>query len=315
MRPLRRPSGVELGAIAASLLPWTWYLVRNRDPRLDVVALGWPLFGVAISALCWGVTVLGRRWTSAAVALSWTMCTLAVVVAPWRPHDPGPVRASGRVRIAAANVLGDHTYPPGVLRQVDAQHPDVLVVSELSGNARPTYAAAFPFVITEPVDQEQSVGVFSRYRLHDLGLPPALRSQRGHRVRVDAPGGPFVLYALHLQKPGPNPSSVEVGFRTHKHLIDAVVRSVRAETLPVVVAGDLNLVDRSSGYRELTDVLDDAMHAGWVGPTSLKRSTKPLLARIDHIFEPPSWCADDAHTFTIRGSDHRGVVTTIGPCR
>jgi endonuclease/exonuclease/phosphatase (EEP) superfamily protein YafD len=39
------------------------------------------------------------------------------------------------------------------------------------------------------------------------------------------------------------------------------------------------------------------------------------LARIDHIFEPSSWCSDDAHTFTITGSDHRGIATTIGPCR
>jgi endonuclease/exonuclease/phosphatase (EEP) superfamily protein YafD len=310
---IRRPSGVETAAVALALLPWSWYLVRNLDARLDILALAWPVFGVAISVVCWVVAALGRRWRTIVVAASWTRCTLAVVVGPWRPLDTGSVRASGRVRIIAANLFGDHTYAPGLLPKLEDQHPDVLVLSELRPEPSAFYGGSFRYSDAE-IDRDNDVGVFSRFPLRDLGLPPALQSQRGRRVRVDGPDGPFILYAMHLQKPGPSPSKVEVGFRTHKRLIDAIVRSVRAETLPVVVAGDLNLVDRSTGYRAMTNVLDDGMRAGWVGPTSRKSTTKPLLARIDHIFEPSSWCSDDAHTFTMRGSDHRGVVTTIGPC-
>lgn len=107
----------------------------------------------------------------------------------------------------------------------------------------------------------------------------------------------------------------DLGFRTHRRLVDALADAVVSEDLPVVVAGDLNLVDRTGGYRAITDVLDDGLRSGWVGPTSLKRQTKLLLARIDHVFIPPRWCAADGKTFTMRGSDHRGVVTTIGPCR
>ena len=298
-----------------ALLPWSWYLVRDLNGRLDIVALAWPVFGVVLAALSWLAAALVRRWTMVAIAVSWTLCTFAVVVGPWRPLDTGSVRADGRLRVVAANVLGSRSYPPGVVRQLDAQHPDLLVVSELPFNATSIYGQSFRYQVATRHDGHQDVGVFSRYPLHDLGLPPALRGQRGRRIEVDGPTGPFILYAMHLQKPGPNPSYVEVGFRTHRRIIDAIVRSVRAETLPVVVAGDLNLVDRTSGYRALTRVLDDGMRAGWVGPTSLKRSTKLLLARIDHIFEPSSWCSDSAHTFTISGSDHRGVTTIIGPCR
>jgi endonuclease/exonuclease/phosphatase (EEP) superfamily protein YafD len=150
--------------------------------------------------------------------------------------------------------------------------------------------------------------------MRDLGLPDGLRDQRGQRVEIDGPEGPFVLYAMHLQKPGISPSSVEIGFRSHRRLVDRLVDAVQAETLPVVVAGDLNLGDRTSGYRALTDVLDDGMRAGWTGPTSLRRTTRLLLARIDHVFAPETWCAEDSRTFTMRGSDHRGVATTIGPC-
>lgn len=311
---VRRPTRAEITAVVLALLPWSWYVVRDWNARLDIVALAWPVFGVVLSVLWWLLALVARRWTSVAIAVSWSLCTLAVVVGPWRPLDTGSVRADGAVHVVAANVLGGQSYPPGIVPQLTRQRPDLLVVSEMPFGAAQIYGATFRYMVVTR-QEDQDVGVFSRYRLHDLGLPPALLGQRGRRLQVDGPDGPFILYAMHLQKPGPTPSSVEVGFRTHRRIIDAIVRSVRAETLPVVVAGDLNLVDRTSGYRALTNVLDDGTRAGWVGPTSMKRSTKLLLARIDHIFEPSSWCSDDAHTFRINGSDHRGVATTIGPCR
>lgn len=314
MPPVRRPSRAEVVAAVLALAPWSWYLARDLNARLDILAMAWPVFGVVISSFWWLSALVLRRWTTTAIAVSWSLCTLAVVVGPWRPLDTGSVRADGRVRIVTANVLGGQTFAPDNVGDIDAQRPDVLVITELTQQGKAIYGDAFRYSVAKP-DDDHDVGVFSRYPLRDLGLPSALAGQRGRRVEVDGPDGPFVLYAMHLQKPGPTPSSVEVGFRTHRRLVDAIVRSVRAERLPVVVAGDLNLIDRSSGYRALTRVLDDGMRAGWVGPTSLKRSTKPLLARIDHIFEPSSWCSDDALTFTINGSDHRGVATTIGPCR
>src|SRR4051812_24284384 len=108
--PLRRPSRAELVAAGLAALPWTWYLVRDLNARLDIVALAWPVLGV-VASLAWGLTaLLARRWTTTAIAMSWTICTLAVVVGPWRPLDTGSVRPDGRIRIVAANVLGGHTF-------------------------------------------------------------------------------------------------------------------------------------------------------------------------------------------------------------
>jgi endonuclease/exonuclease/phosphatase (EEP) superfamily protein YafD len=39
-----------------------------------------------------------------------------------------------------------------------------------------------------------------------------------------------------------------------------------------------------------------------------------LLLRIDHVFVPGDWCADDGGRFPLTGSDHRGVKVTVGPC-
>ena len=296
-------------------LPWTWYLVRDVDARLDAVALLWPVIGV-IAALCWtAVGLLTWDLRHAAVATSWLLAVVAVVIGPWRPLDTGhPVEA---FRVVAANVYGSHTYAPGIRPQLQAEHPDVLVISETSQESAPILGAGYRNAGRSRVrgrDELSDVSVFTDLPMTSGRLPASLRNQRGLRAVIQGPSGPFVLYALHLQKPGITPSSVEVGFRSHRRIIDLLVRAVRKETLPVVVAGDLNLADRTSGYRALTNVLDDGMRAGWVGPTSLKRQTRLLLARIDHIFVPDNWCSAASETFTLRGSDHRGVATTVGRC-
>jgi endonuclease/exonuclease/phosphatase (EEP) superfamily protein YafD len=101
----------------------------------------------------------------------------------------------------------------------------------------------------------------------------------------------------------------------HARTLSKFVDAIDAETGPVVVAGDLNLTDRGRGYRELTAHLDDAMRGIRGGRTEVKASYRPLLLDIDHILEPPAWCADGARRFHISGSDHRGVTARVGPCR
>lgn len=310
---LQRPTRAQWVAIVLGVLPWTWFLVRDLSGRMDILALAWPVFG---TIMAWGLLVLAFVFGSRRLlfaGLSWTACLLVVVVGAWRPLDTGSVRDGTAVRIAAVNVFGSHTHPPSIVRQLDAYDADVVVVSEVAPAAEAVYRDAFRHAVPSH-ERADDVAVYADLPMRDLGLPASLRDQRGRRVEVEGPDGPFVLYALHLQKPGTEVRSYEVGFRTHRRLIDRIVAAVRAERLPVVVAGDLNLADRTSGFRDLTGVLDDAMRADWVGPTSRKLATRLLLARIDHILMSPDWCSADSKTFTMRGSDHRGVVATVGRC-
>jgi endonuclease/exonuclease/phosphatase (EEP) superfamily protein YafD len=126
---------------------------------------------------------------------------------------------------------------------------------------------------------------------------------------------PFELWALHLPKPSLNTdrdSQARPG--AHGRTLDRIRHVIREASLPVVVAGDLNLVDRGRGYQMLTADLDDASRSAWGGPTA-KRSWLPLLfPRVDHILMPHGWCADRAARFDVTGSDHRGVRARLGPC-
>ncbi|MCU1501180.1 MAG: hypothetical protein JWM12_534, partial [Ilumatobacteraceae bacterium] len=84
---------------------------------------------------------------------------------------------------------------------------------------------------------------------------------------------------------------------------------------PVVIAGDLNLSDRTSGYRRLAAGRLDASRTGWADATFHGSTTWSLmLLRIDHIFVPSRWCAARASSFHLRGSDHDGVQASIGHC-
>ena len=304
---LRRPSLLEWCCLAVGLVPWTWYLVRNSTGRMDAIALVWPLIAAAmVIALLVAAAVVRRRALPLA-ALSWVLAFLSVVVLPWRPvGGPAPVES---MRIVAANTLVRNVQYDAVAADVLAQDPDVVVISEvtfaLDQRLRVRYAHRVFW---------RGVAAYSNLTLHSGELPAALADQRGVRVIVDAPAGPVVLYAMHLQKPGGKASSVEVGFRTHRRIVDHLALAADREQLPVIIAGDLNLSDRTTGYRKLTNVLDDAMRSRWAEPTSLRWSTRFLLARIDHILMPEQWCSTDSRVFHLTGSDHRGVAATVGPC-
>jgi len=300
-----------------AVVPWAWFVVRDVSPRADAVALLWPLLalGVVIVLLAVAATL---RWTGLLVAVaSWVVVSAVVVVLPWRPLG-GPAPRSGGIRVVAANTYGANRRPAAaVAADVLAQHPSLLVVSELSPRIDAALRRAFPHRavdLTSGRDHRADVGVYSDFPLARTGLPWGVPAEHGLRVVVEAPGQRLVLYAIHLQKPGVRPSSYEVGFRTHQKLVGRIADAVQAEKEPVLLAGDLNLADRTGGYRRLTGVLDDAMRGGWAGPTSHRATTRWLFARIDHIFMPEGWCSASSRTFAITGSDHRGVSTRLGPC-
>jgi len=299
----------------AAVSPWLWFVGRDLDGRLDAVALGLPVLVGAVAAALASAALVTRRLPPALAALSWLVVGVIAVVGPWRPI-PGGSPAVG-LRIVGANVLADRSGGR-VVDDILDERPDLVVVAELGDLVDARLRDAYPSAAVSPILPGQfvgDVGVYSRYPMDAGPLPGGLADQHGMRVVVDGPAGELVVYALHLAKPAFRPTApVEVGFRSHRRLVDRLRAAVRAEELPTVVVGDLNLVDRSSGYRALAGDLDDAMRAGWVGPTSHRFWTSPLLARVDHVFVPESWCAEDARTFSLTASDHRGVATTVGPC-
>ncbi len=287
---------------------WTWFIWRDWLGAVgDVVAI---LFVPVVLGLVCFAAGASIWWRPALiVAVSAALLGTVAIVGPWTPADSGPVTPDGSITVAGANIGPGDAEAADALLGLDA---DVLVVSELE---EPLHDALAPRYLYGQLETDDSkVAIYSRFAFRVLDRPSD--DLPGLRVEVAGPGGSFVLYALHVPRPWFRRSggAFQATIGEHRRLISLVASRARAETLPVVVIGDLNAPDRSSDYRVLRDRggLADAMRDGWTGPTSLLWA--PLLLRIDHVLVGGGWCGDGSKQFDIPLSDHRGVAAVVGPC-
>jgi endonuclease/exonuclease/phosphatase (EEP) superfamily protein YafD len=302
------------GVVAAvvALLPWTWFAVRDFTLVFDLVATGLPVIctlgalGIAVYAL-----VQKRRLLLIATA-SWFLAGGAAVFGPWRPEPvPPPVRG---LRVVSANVNSKNPTIDRAIADALAQHGDLVLLIE-AGKGRLTPPAEYPTVIRP---QYSSQVILSRFPARLLDKPAGWPNDfRAHRLEVDAPSGRIIVYLAHLKRPHLGPRRI-IHIRSQldgqRREREALLRSARAEEVPVVVAGDFNTSDRSRPYRRISSRFRDAMRARWAGPTYVGTVGRLFLLRIDHIFIPRDWCSTRPERFALHGSDHRGNAVDIGPC-
>lgn len=318
--------------------PWLWFLIRSLHPVMDYLAIALPVLillgviGFAIGGF------VGRNRVASLTAVSLVALFLVAVIAPMRPTDAAEPRDT--VRIATMN-LGLYWFSDNDAGFfVFEEEPDVLVGMELSESHHTEFESRFSFNEADilPLEQQQandealepegdtfrrnglpSVGVYSNYPITvlddpiedtiDGGLP-------GFRVRIDAPAGPMVLYALHIPRPFPGNGPYELSVSEHVEMVEAIAAAVAEESDPVIVAGDLNSIDRGQSYRALTAELNDGMRqSGWAVPTADRPLPWSLLfARLDHILVSDSLCTANGASRDTRYADHRPLVADVGPC-
>ena len=299
-------------AAAAVVLPWLWFAVRSLGFVSDLAATGLPvLYAAAVVAL--GIAAgLRRRPEPAVGAVSFLLAGTVAVVGPWLARSgPMPVPA---LRIVSANVRSGNPHREQAVGDALRQHGDLVMLIE-AGRAKFTAPPEYPTVIRPKYSNQVILARFpARLLDRPSGWPPRLRA---HRLEVDAPSGRVVVYLAHLVRPHLGPQRI---FKIRSQLADqrrereALLRSAKAETAPVILAGDFNTPDRSRGYRRIASRFRDAMRAKRAGPTFVAPLWRAFLLRIDHVFVPPGWCAARPARFVLHGSDHRGIAVDVGPC-
>ena len=298
------------------------YLVLAFGWFGDLVALGMPVVLALLAVVVVLVVVTRPAWlpvpVTAVLVTGTVLSGLAVVGPRWPQRTPPPVRT---VQLVAVNLQFDSLDAAGGVASAVAEGADVLVISELTAATDAMLRAAYPqHVVTDDLlrDGKFGQGVYSTLPLTRLP-PPVGATPQLLRVAVGG-ADPFVLLAVHLPRPtfaDPAPTEM-IGFGGLRAFAFELDRAADDDATrgAVVIAGDLNLSDRTSGYRRLSDGRVDAMRAGWAGSTyDGSFSWSLLLLRIDHVLVPHNWCAADSRTFSLTGSDHHGVATSIGPCR
>jgi endonuclease/exonuclease/phosphatase (EEP) superfamily protein YafD len=310
-----RERWIKIGwAIALVLLAWTWLLYPHLGNFGQTLAIVGPLVLVGVVALHVAAFVIRRRyWIVTAVSLAaWLVSGSVMILSPrapihfGTPHDP--------VTIAAANLHFSNSHPLDAARDVVARHADVVVVSEGTLQSEPVISAAYRYHVNSAYhDAGYSEYVASRFPLRLRAAPADLG--QAVVVEVMAPA-PFVLVGVHLPRAGIDLPYLHGNYSigAQREAVRAITKVVDASALPVVVAGDMNISDRTANYHLLVAHRRDAMRTGWAGTTFRTFPLNLLELRIDHVIIDRSWCARHATRFHPTGSDHESLQVEIGPC-
>jgi hypothetical protein len=292
-------------AVLAACVPWLWFLVRDLGPAMQLVALALPVLvvaafiGLAISALD------ERKLSSLLVAASIAAFGWVTIIGP-RSAQPAPVPIDP-VRIASVTLNGSNPNVAATVGSLAELQTDLAVVVEPSKKARNILLRTdrYPFMLASG-----RFVVLSTIPVRELALPKPLPPDLVVRIQVDRPGGAFILYAVRtsdspLDAALNDPIGVE-------RLRDAAL----AERLPVVLAGDFGIGDRSTEYRTLVVAFRDAMRSG--ARAASTAATFPwtlLFVRTGYVLTSPAWCGDAGSQFDVQGSQTVGSAAAVGPCR
>jgi len=303
LRRARARTASIVWVAVAMAIPWTWYLVRDLGPAMQFVSMALPvlvaagLLGLLISAAD------SRKVTPLLVAASVAAFGWVSVIGP-RSAQPSPVPADP-IRIASLSLADTKDLASG-LRVVAATRADIRVVVAPSKKQ----AASIRRAIKAP-DTLQSgrFVVFSRYPLSQAPLPKGLPAGLVVRFQVFGPTSTFVVYATRTD------AGILAAGMNDPLALERLRTAALHEDFPAILIGDMGMSDRSTEYRAYAASFRDAMRARVGASSTVGSFWSPLLLRIDHVFTSTTWCAAGSRTFDVPGSDQRGLIASVGPCR
>lgn len=269
------------------------------------------LLELLVVSLVWALVagVLRRWWLSLALVV--LVLAHASIVGSWwlQRLDAEPSRTP-TVSVVSSNVLFDNSRLDEAAADLAALDADVVVLSEMTTRS----IAAF-----------ESLPIWERYphRSVDAGgigivvlsvypLTPTPESDwvsnESEAITVDGPSGRFRVIASH---PPPPTSRIEV-LNAELAMIGA---DVRAQGLPTVVAGDLNVswvhppLRRLLAEASLNDTLATAGHP-WARTWPTDHGFPPFVM-LDHVLVTDDFAVVSSRTASVAGTDHRAVVSYL----
>ncbi len=335
LQSIRRPTGAvaRLMGNSAKVVGWLAVIALGalavvRWTRTDhwFFLVGAAALSPWLNFLSWVVAVVAavcRRWLLLCAASVLVALSIIWLVPQWYPlrRAAAPVSGSVRLRVFDANVEYSNTNLAGIAHEIEAAHPNLVTLEELSnGNLGSLLAtgamAAYRWKFVAPTDGSNGFGVWS-----DIPLSGAqLWSAAGHPEVsgwLEPPGArPVRLYVVHTVGPVPG------GVAPWHDQITAVAARLRAESSrPLLVAGDFNATWDMYEFQDILHLgLRDAAAEdgkGWEMTWSRQLGFLPPLIRIDHVLYSKGITTTSYRTGIGQGSDHRPVIAelAIAPVR
>jgi endonuclease/exonuclease/phosphatase (EEP) superfamily protein YafD len=254
-----------------------------------------------------------RRFAFAAGSL----VLAALAIAPAIPWYQGPEQAPAdgsrpSIELLVSNVYYANSQYDRIQRLIAAEDPDVVGLIEVDSRWLRKLAALrerYPHHFEMEDERHVGLALYSRLPLEDARVLqlPGERSTPAIAATLVAPGSRKAEIVLVHTIP---PLSAHLIRRRNEQLV-ALARYARAQSGPVVMAGDFNVTMWNDGYRPLAEIagLRNARSGYGIGPSWPPFG--PLGVPIDHVLATPDVGLGNFDVLPAIGSDHLPVSAHV----
>lgn len=252
---------------------------------------------------------------------------VAVFLMPYFTPKPGVALTNGEIiRVMTYNVKNQRDERTIHANLIDEISPDIVAFQEFSIFVYHRWQddnqlADYPYIaIGEGSIPGQAV--YSRYPILDEEVwiyEDASSAHPHQRVLLDVNGREVALYNIHPNPPidwvgGAIFAANETDIANHSLAMQRLTQRIVAETIPVIVVGDMNMSDTFPEYQTLAAYLNDSfLSTGYgFGFTYPASTAFPELMRLDYIFHDNNFQTVDARVIRdTETSDHLPVVADL----
>jgi endonuclease/exonuclease/phosphatase (EEP) superfamily protein YafD len=265
---------------------------------------------LAASFICLLLLVSLKAWRWAGIAM---LCLLlnAIAVLPWFMTSSKAEPSNHNLRLLLSNVNAANTNYPALLKLVEVEKPDLLIVQEASDgwmNALESIRLTHPYSRFAMNRDNAGIALFSRFPVEsfdtisvdDIDFPSLVVKINIEEVKIS-------LISLHPPPPG----TQEYLWERNQQLVK-VAEVVKRLPHPLIVAGDLNTSIWSPYYTEF--VKQSGLKAARKGFGILRTwptHNRFIMIPIDHCLVTDDIQISDCRTGTEVGSDHLPLITDI----
>jgi len=317
-RPIRlTATSLSLGMVAVTVL------------ALGSKTLGWPMllelashFQVQYAAIAILLVIpllVTQYWPAMSVGLFCLVLLLSQLL-PWylpsETRQPGPPN----LRLLVANLNTQNLNFSALLGLIDQEQPDLILLMEVSRawiEPLEPVRQKWPEVIGQTAENNFGIALYSRFPIQgEIAYladepTPAVLAQIQHPVQK------LAFVGMH-----PFPPIRPALFHSRNRQFDLAIRHIQQQSMPVILAGDLNATPWSPYLQRLTRKtgLHNARQGFGIFPTWPASGTYQnlpdwliglLLIPIDHCLISPNLRVSDFRGGPAIGSDHLPILVDL----
>lgn len=222
------------------------------------------------------------------------------------------VQAETTFRVYSANIYKSNNDLSRLSHELQEAAPDIVVLLEVSPEhveqMRPAIQR-YPYSIVNTSFGTLGIGIVFLSKFPILNHQLTKLSEHGNaiiEVALEINKKPVIFYGVHAQRPGVD------NFNERKEQFIMLARQISKQTLPVIVAGDLNSTPLTPMFRKLlkiSGIRDSRTGFGW--QPSWPTYFPVFWIPIDHILVSPEVHVHERATGSRIGSDHYPIFAEL----